>query len=331
MEVVQFIARDTTAALAQIHRQLGPDAIVLSVRPMPAQGAARLWSKNGRFEVLAGLPDASTTEESGFPSQVSQHGDPADISTSNLWRSVAWLEAMGLLPAHAARLQALLHALHEDSPPPSLEAEWDAVSNALNAFWRTPPPFNDGCVSRPHVFVGPPGCGKTTVLCKWLTLATLTEERLARVWRLDDGSANTAEFLTIHCEMLGAPVERFWSPPSNRAELLFVDLPGVETHDLQGLASLGNQLDSLPNPHIHLVLNGAYETQTLLSQWHAFAALNPEDLIFTHLDEEVRRVKLWNLVFGTNCTIRFLSAGQKIPGEFRKASPNLLFPPESSR
>ena len=30
------------------------------------------------------------------------------------------------------------------------------------------------------------------------------------VWRLDGYTANVAEFLTLHCEMIGVPVERFW-------------------------------------------------------------------------------------------------------------------------
>ena len=69
----------------------------------------------------------------------------------------------------------------------------------------------------------------------------------------------------------------------------------------------------------------------LQAQWQAFAPLEPEDLIFTHLDEERKRIKLWNFVFGTNCCIRFLSAGQKIPGEFQRAVPELLFPVENPR
>jgi flagellar biosynthesis protein FlhF len=176
------------------------------------------------------------------------------------------------------------------------------------------------------VFVGPPGCGKSTVLCKWLTLAVLTEERSARVWRLDGSSANTSEFLSIHGEVLGVPVERFWSTPGVGADLLFIDLPGVEPQDAHALEALRRQLATLPQPRVHLVLNAAYEASTLFAQWNAFSVLEPEDLIFTHLDEETRRVKLWSFVFGTSCAIRFLSAGQKIPGEFCAAVPQLLFP-----
>ena len=91
---------------------------------------------------------------------------------------------MGLLPNHAARLQELLTAIHPTAPS-SLEEEWTQVSAALETFWKVAPPLHEGSASRPHVFVGPPGCGKTTALCKWLTLAVLTEERSARVWRVD--------------------------------------------------------------------------------------------------------------------------------------------------
>ena len=46
-------------AVAQIRARLGPDAVVLNVRPLPANGLARLWQKP-MIEVLAHVPDAAT-------------------------------------------------------------------------------------------------------------------------------------------------------------------------------------------------------------------------------------------------------------------------------
>jgi flagellar biosynthesis GTPase FlhF len=43
-------------------------------------------------------------------------------------------------------------------------------------------------------------------------------------------------------------------------------------------------------------------------------------LILTHLDEEPRWGKLWNVVLGTKYPVRFLSAAQNIPGEFLSAT-----------
>jgi len=335
----RFIAQNPAEALAQIHAQLGPEAIVLNVQPLPASGVARLWQRGGKIEVTAKLPD-----ETALPGMVGIHsrnvpdlledtlkrkykpaGSEAGIPARR-WSSVAWLEAMGLLPLHCERLQAHLRTIHSEAPPDELGAEWALVSIALSHFWLNPPPLDDGLPARPHVFIGPPGSGKTTALCKWLTLAVLMEQRAAQAWRLDAGTANTAELLTVHCEMLGVPLERFWSTSNSTADLLLVDLPGVEISDGMGMAALQRQVASLPSPRVHLVLNAAYETSALFAQWRAFQTFTPEDLIFTHLDEETRRVKLWNFVFGTNCSFRFLSAGQKIPGEFRNAAPEFLLP-----
>ena len=349
MKTHRFIAENAAAALAQIHAQLGPEAVVLSVRRMPPQGVAQLWQRRVQIEVVAGVPDKTSApkpENILPPRNLFEHAASL-VSAADRWRSVAWLETMGLLPANAERLQTHLRAVQGDAPD-SPEEEWKIVSGALSRFWLNPPPLDDS-EARPHVFIGPPGSGKTTALCKWLTLAALLEERAARVWRLDGATANTADFLAIHCEMLGVPLERFWTPevksrksedgnqkteignptPDLRpptSELWLVDLPGVEIFDAPALGALRDQIATLPSPRVHLVLNAAYETSALLAQWRAFESCGPEDLIFTHLDEEARRVKLWNFVFGTNCSLRFLGAGQKIPGEFRNASPEFLFP-----
>jgi flagellar biosynthesis protein FlhF len=142
------------------------------------------------------------------------------------------------------------------------------------------------------------------------------------VWRLDGPVANTAESLSVFSEILGVSVERF--APANgelpEADVLFVDLPGVNPNDANALAQLARQIAALPNAQVHLVLNAAYESTLLLAQLRAFAALPVADVILTHLDEESRWGKVWNLVLGTNCTVRSLSAGQNIPGEFLTAT-----------
>jgi flagellar biosynthesis protein FlhF len=215
VQLICFVADNAANALAEVHKRLGPDAVIVSVRQLPAPGLARLWNKKGQIEVTAGVPDKTSAPvpncelrmpNAEFEIQNSKFG----ISNADHWRSVAWLELMGLLPVHAGRLQTHLRAVHGDAPD-LLEEEWKIVSAALSRFWLNPPPLDDG-PARPHIFIGPPGSGKTTAICKWLTLATLLDGRSARVWRLDGNTANTAEFLAIHCEMLGVPLERFWAP-----------------------------------------------------------------------------------------------------------------------
>jgi flagellar biosynthesis protein FlhF len=339
MRLVPFIAESAAAALAQIHEQLGPDAVVVSVRRLPAGGLSRLWHHSGNIEVVACVSEEEPRHKVHsvppgedvyvpFAEKVVPQ-EPVPLSPRR-WQSINWLESMGLLSAFGDSLEQKVCAVRGNDPPTMPIAEWNAVRDVLAGFWHPARQVLEG-TGRPHVFVGPPGSGKTTVLCKWMTLAVLAKNQKAQAWRLDSETANTAEFLTLHGEMIGVPVARFWQTPDGLADLAFVDLPGVETHNTNALSGMQIQLGSLPQPHVHLVLNAACETSILFEQIHAFSALEPEDLIFTHLDEERRRVKLWNFVLGTNYPLGFLGAGQKIPGEFQRAESALLFPGENRR
>ena len=174
-----------------------------------------------------------------------------------------------------------------------------------------------------HVLIGPAGSGKTTCLCKWLTQSALVDGRRARVWRLDGSTANMAESLSVYCEILGVPVERCWQPGSGmlREDVGFVDLPGVDWRKPEAVRELAGRIEQFGAPHVHLVLNGAYDISILLAQQRAFASLPIGDLIVTHLDEETRWGKVWNLALGTNYSILTFQHGGKIsPGYFCEAS-----------
>jgi flagellar biosynthesis GTPase FlhF len=216
-----------------------------------------------------------------------------------------------------------LRAQHGEVPPGSLAEELRLAREAMIALW----PRLESTSTKPefqvHIFVGPPGVGKTTCLCKLLTQKVLFDGGKAQIWRLDGHVANVAESLSVYGEILGVPVERT-RPAELRweaGESLFIDLPGVAAHDTKVLGDLKSRLNELPAAEVHLVLNAAYEVNTLLAQIRAYANLGISDLVLTHLDEEARWGKLWNLALGTNFSIRWLSSGQNIPGDFGPADP----------
>ncbi len=342
MKVLAIQADDATTALARVNEELGPEAVVVSVRRLPAEGLSRLWQRHGKIEVTACVPEAAPDKKPEAheheqvpgrrfaPQSQNWSSGTANSPPAKRWRTIQWLETKGLLPAFVEQLEQKVYLLHGELPPPTPEKEWAAVTDLIVCHWRNARKTMAG-TGRPHVFIGPPGSGKTTALCKWMVHSVLVNEHTVRVWRLDGTTANASELLQLHCESLGVPAARFWQEPIPAADLLLVDLPGVEAHNTVNLAALQEQLARLPQPHIHLVLNAALENSILQEQFNAFEPLKPEDIIFTHLDEEVQRVKLWNFVLGTNYPISFLGTGQKIPGEFHRAEPALLFPQKNRR
>jgi flagellar biosynthesis protein FlhF len=264
----------------------------------------------------------------------------------------SWIERNGLLPSHAERLirqvqrkaqprptgpaDTHLHASASTGKTPSsrftplsdFAQELEIARGVLASWWPPSRPL----VSNRHVLIGPAGTGKTTALCKWLAQAVLAGGRRARVWRLDAESANTAERLDVLAEVLGVTVERVQTETQDpdSAELVFIDIPGVNSRDPEAIAALGSVVAGLGDVEVHMVLNVAYETPVLLAQARAFEQLPVSDLILTHLDEEPRWGKLWNLVLGTNYTVRFLCAGQNVPGTFAAPEPQKLLALEPS-
>jgi flagellar biosynthesis protein FlhF len=307
MKVEQFIAESAVDAVEQIRSQLGPQAVVVDVRPLPNH----FWQKR-RFEVLAYMPEPSAPKQEDAPAEI----EPPPCNDGH-WNISAVLENIGLLPVHGARIVENLQATHGDGSSVSLTEELALTRAMLTRLWK---PANHAANSKLHVFVGAPGVGKTTALCKWLTNAVLLGGSSARVWRLDGHTANAAESLSVHGEILGVAVERSWMGGEIDEQIGFVDLPGVAWMDAAALQELAEQVKQFSAAHVHLVLNAAYESAQLLAQTRAFAALPVTDLIVTHLDEETRWGKLWNLVLGTDYPIRYLAAGQNIPGGFTEAS-----------
>ena len=294
--------------------------------------------------MTAGVPE--TAETAGKPRHAVPEGVDAYVPffrtktrakselppprAAHRWRSIAWLESLGLLPEFADRLELKLRSTHGSQPPEMPIAEWTAVRETLATFWRPAAPRG-----RRH---GPAACVHRAARLRQddgavqMAYVRRAQRRASRPG-LAVGWRNGEHFgiSVAACEMIGAPVERFWNGLEGAEDLLFVDLPGVECHSAAGMKALREQLSSLPAPHIHLVLNAAYETALLFEEFNWFAPLMPEDLIFTHLDEENRRVKLWNFVLGTNCSLGWLGGGQKIPGEFHRAESSLLFPHKNLR
>lgn len=349
MQLHTFIVDSALEAVDRIRTELGPDAVVVSVRKLPANGLSRLW-KTEQVEVVAGIAEAPAPQPepvdplkqlrdeirdlraqvtSGVPAR------PASISAGSLLdtcdgpslsspatgRTSRLLAQTGLLPVYAEQVEQEILAVSGEQAPGNLARELELARNFLKARWLARPLAS----SRTHLFIGPAGSGKSTVLAKWMAQSVLLENQAAAVYQADTHMANTSPLPALYAEILGARFERGLPQELDPAEISFIDLPGFNPADAKGQAVLRQALETAPGCQVHLVLNAAYETATLLQQARAWSASGTADLILTHLDEEPRWGKAWNLVLGTNYRVSHFSSGQNIPGDFILATPEHLF------
>jgi flagellar biosynthesis protein FlhF len=288
------------------------------------------------------------------PIAIPESMPPASRIDYGGWKVGTFLEQTGILPRNVQRIIDHVVEQHGPDAPEALGKQLDLARAGILNLCRSGAEIQSGgkphalqknvapderasvlecarlgaafhsapAVSSTHIFIGPPGCGKTTVLSKLLARRVLLENLPAHVFRLDGLRANTAESLSVYCEILGVPVERCRADAtqSQATETNFIDIPGISPHDLEGLKNLASHVTAFPGAQIHLTLNAAYETTTLINQFRAFSVLPVTDIIFTHLDEEQRYGKFLNFCFGIKVPIAYLSAGQNVPGDLDSAS-----------
>ena len=350
MNTIKIIADTAQEALEQVQTQVGPDAVILNVRPVHADGVKRLWSKS-RVEVLATAPEPPSAQENVLQLltakvqhlegalQGAEPSQPLPPNVIQMMQNVGGtpdapaapacvqvLLEMGLRPQHVDLLTARLQKHLGGTRPRNLIEEMELAREVLVEQWHRFATRAEQPGLPARVLVGVPGVGKTTALCKWVTQETFLRQRPARLWRLDGAQPNTAEFLSLYGEMMQVPVERVWTDSLDVPEdtLRFVDLPGVPATEA-AVEELAAHLKSLGPAEVQLVLNSAYDLELLLEQARVFSALPLAGLIFTHTDESDDWSKLWNVALAAELPVTFRSGGQAMPGGFQAVLPETLF------
>jgi flagellar biosynthesis protein FlhF len=167
-------------------------------------------------------------------------------------------------------------------------------------------------------FIGTPGTGKTTALCKRLTTDVFFRNRRARVLKLDLDRPNPNDGLAAFCEAMNVPLVRDSSDAmqADEDETLYIDFPGISADSRTDIDDISYALDRHLVVGRVLVVNAAYDAQ-LIKRAYAFGEeLYATHVVFTHLDELIHWGKLWEFVLGQRLQPLFLSAGQNLAGDF---------------
>jgi len=271
-------------------------------------------------------PSATADDIEVLGPNLDKSTEPDRFASGELWGAGQVLESIGILPLYIEKLINLAKRRYPQFENLSIKDQLKHIRFCILDRWTGLASEAKKNGHSRKLLLGPPGCGKTTVLCKWMTRTVLAKRESTRVWRLDGHLANTAEVLTVHAEMLGVPVDRIWKTEEFvDSATQFIDIPGVMPSDAGGMKSLVSLTNKIQPAECLLVLNSAYELSHLVRLVRSFSDLPINGLVMTHLDEEAKWSKLWNLTLATDLPILFWSGGQEMPGDFVEITPQDLF------
>jgi flagellar biosynthesis protein FlhF len=345
----KFVVRSAEEAVQTIRERLGENARVLSVRQIGGQGLSRLF-QGPKLEVIAQVPEPETNllpyppeggdtyggrlgASSSNPDGADGSARASDYAAARAAASMALrdiptrlpelLKRSGFSEAMLARLQGLpAFAAQQDQPLHHAIAE---VGQALRQIVQKRP-------AKPlparTAFLGTPGVGRTTALCKWLAKEVFSRQRMARVLKAEFDRPNPAEGLAVFCEALGLTLDYFApgqdenpgrSTPDESGGALYADLPGLSLRAPGDNLVLKKFLDREKFDGRVLVLNAAYDPVMLRRAYAAGRDLGATHLVFTHLDELEHWGKLWDFLIEGELTPLFLATGPSLTGDCEEA------------
>jgi flagellar biosynthesis protein FlhF len=166
-------------------------------------------------------------------------------------------------------------------------------------------------------FLGAPGVGRTTALCKWLGTEVFRRGRLGHVVTVEFDRPNAPGPLPVFGEALGVPVARYpaSTQPAVSGGFVYFDLPGISVSDPAENAPLAEFLARERIAQRVLVLNAAYDHAALRAAYTAGRALGATHLVFTHLDEVPQWGRLWDYLFDGALEPLFLATGPSLTGD----------------
>lgn len=180
---------------------------------------------------------------------------------------------------------------------------------------------------------GPPGAGKTTSLAKLAMRHAVSGRRSASVLSLDVFRIGAADQLRSLSSILGLPFRLVETPGAlARAledavdkDMIFIDTPGASPAELEWWQGWAPRLASQPGVEVQLVLPATASHRQLALWIQLSAPVNPQRLIFTHLDEAASPGAMVAAALDARLPVSFLASGQAIPEDIEPAAkPRLL-------
>ncbi len=180
------------------------------------------------------------------------------------------------------------------------------------------------------VLIGPTGVGKTTTIAKLAAAYGVCprNQKSIALFTMDTYRIGAVNHLQQFAEIIGAEMEILYKPEDidialvnhQNKDLIIVDTAGRCQKDTNELCELSGFIEKLPSASKYLVLSANTKYSDMIDTVRCFGRVGFDHLIFTKIDETNTIGPLLALLFKTGKSLAYITNGQKVPEDFRKAS-----------
>lgn len=319
-----YRARRFDEALAQLKRDLGPDAIIVSSRRLPG----RLGGPD-RVELIA-LPKEAANDVSFRSASMAA---PQSSSTGTV-EAPGFLERRllraGVPPSAARELAESVKRIHGAEPPSMLAAEPSLCAAIAEGMI-----FAGPIAKSPRVvaLVGPTGAGKTTTTAKLAAHCALVEGRKVALISIDQYRIAGAEQLERYADLMEVPMEVASDAATldaalrrlAKADLVLIDTAGRSPRDRNALQEMADTLHGVKEPiEVHLCIAAGARDSEIQAIVDRHAILRPTRLNVTKIDEAVDPGSIVCAEQVSGLPLSYFCTGQRVPEDMEVATPQRL-------
>jgi flagellar biosynthesis protein FlhF len=336
MQTKTYFANNVPAAFAAARQDLGPDAMLLNSRPAPEE-----FRHLGRLEVifawepsvtvgekLSGLFDPPPSDMDEIRQQLASLRRAVTQKGAGVTESSEAPEALETRLTETGFSRDLAHeivtaarsALTGDAR--EIHDEKIALQREFTKRMPVAPAFEVKTgETRSLALIGPPGRGKTTSMIKLAIRSGLAVHVPVRLYSAGVHRVGAREQTARYAAILGVPFQSFESLDGLNLALsgdvwkglILIDTPGLAAADQAEMLDFAAFFTARPEIERHLVLRATERAADLLHAVERFAALAPNRLLFTGLDEASNLSSVTEILIRSVIPCGFTGTGQRIP------------------
>ncbi len=359
MKLKTYVARDPQEALAQVKKELGPEAVILSTQSRHHHPSGSTLPRRRSVEVTAAANHAVALEtltdfHPWYPDPINSRLPSLDLR-EELEEMKAllkqWLGEQGP-PAWLAPYQdltLLFHALMKAGVHNQIICRWlEKVRTSLKKGkgessksikelslrglmqevdvvdpWKIP---TRG--PRTWTFLGSTGVGKTTTIAKLAIQAAFVRKARVGLISLDNMRLGGQDHLAAYARISGLPLVAAQTRDELaealekmfNLDLILIDTPGCNPCDPGLPLELRQLFGDLPGIEHHLVVSATTAEGNVADAFQGFNVMTLASCIVTKVDESRDIVGVFNQLYKRRVALSYLATGQKVPEDLELAN-----------
>jgi flagellar biosynthesis protein FlhF len=360
MKLKTYVARNPQEALAQVRKELGPEAVILSTQSHTYATPGSSLADRRRVEVTAAANqslalDALNDFQPWSPESVLSGSSFQDLR-EDLEEMKAlirqWLGEYGppsWLTPHQ-ELTMLFHALTQAGVHDHILRRWLAQLRPLLTEgttknlkeWSLRHLMQSVAVvdpwklaikgARTWVFGGATGVGKTTTIAKIAIQAAFMRKMRVGLISLDTARLGGQDLLAAYARVSELPLVAAQSRSElvnamekmTNLDLILIDTPGRNPRDPRLAPELRQFFGEVPKLEHHLVVSATTSESNLADAFQGFGIMPLTSCILTKVDEGRDIVGAFNQLCQRGVAISYVTTGQKVPEDLELANHRML-------